>query len=229
MHPVIARFDASLDAFVAFLSTVVAEAFVPIVFARDVGPTAGYVSRTLSAHVLAFPEEVYLARFGTMAIQGPFSDYRGGGTTFAPERFEDPYCAFANEGLGREVLAVSGQLLDRHGPVRGHRDWVSAEVGRTGFFTGYASVAQHASGRVKPCRSWSDAAEDALRRRVRRTIAGLVPEGVGAEVLLRSSAFEPGLSSLFTFDEAYDAGVARLTRRWPRGETPVRGREVPET
>jgi hypothetical protein len=175
-RPALEELAPSLDAFGAFIAQVVREADIPLVFARDTGPRSGHVSRTLSMHVLAFPEEAYLARFGGLELLGPFSDFESFGGYAVLER--KSYRRFAEEGPGREVLEISYDLRDPDIPIMTARDWVAAESGtQAAGDNSIGTLARRAALRAPRSRTWSDAAEEALRARVAPSSPGSSPPG----------------------------------------------------
>ena len=195
IQPTLECLSPSLDAYETFLSAVVRQVCVPIVFARDTGPQAGYVSPTLSTHVLAFPEEVYLARFGGLSFGGPYSDFKSFGGFAVLEI--DSFRGFAKEGQGREVLEISPELHDQVVPIRDVRDWVEAEKGSSGgsAHNSFETLARRAKGQCIRCRIWSDADEDTLCAKVRGIIAGILPPSASARVTLNLHESEGRLSA----------------------------------
>lgn len=191
----LASMRPSIDVLEVFFTEAVRKAEYPIVFARDVGADAGYVSRSLSSHILAFPEQIYMARLGGLDFTAPFSNFEsmGGWGQVAL----DSYLAFANEEPGREVLEISSSLRMGSNPVRDTREWVALNRTPTteeeARYRGFNVIAGRAGNSQGRCRSWDDATEDALRLRIRGLAASLAPEGAKVFVTLDPGASKSSL------------------------------------
>ncbi len=185
-----------LDEFEVFFCNVVRDVDVPLLFVRDAGPNAGYVSPTLSTHVFVFEGDRFLARFGGFDLDGPFgaslfvSGSRSGEATSS-------FCAFSQEGPGRKALAMSAGLRGDLSPERAMKEWIEESqpfVGiEEGIANGYDVIAQAAHEREPRTRIWTDRAEDALRRRV-RSLGVLLPEGETLSVSLHTDEPQPSLT-----------------------------------
>lgn len=197
----LAKIGTSLDHFEAFIGMVVRGSDIDMVFARDTGSNAGYVSPTLSTHIIALPCDVQLLRCGGLQLDGPLWNLMNIGGDYHPG--SDSFCVFANTEQGRDVLEVSRSLLNADAGIIHVSDWVkhnrfdsNLSAGKMDpfFGVGFDAVADFVERREQEARTWSDAAEDELRSRVRLLISFLTPPGATATVTLNPNIYGSALS-----------------------------------
>ena len=183
---------ASLDRFEAFVGMVVRGSEIEIVFARDSGPKAGYVSPTLTSHILAFPNDTYILRISGLELEGPLWNLGNVRGDYFPGT--DSYEAFASPGPDRKVLEVSRALLNPEKGVIDATDWVKKTRERNAKaeedkypYPGFNTVAHYVSNQEPRSRTWSDTAEAELKKRVGRIISALIYPGETITVRINPS------------------------------------------
>ncbi|WP_028710227.1 hypothetical protein [Paracoccus pantotrophus] len=189
----------SLDRFEAFVGMVVRGSEIEIVFARDSGPEAGYVSPTLTSHILAFPNDTYILRISGLELEGPLWNLGKVGGDYSPGT--DSYEAFASPGPGREVLEVSRALLNPEKEIIDATDWVKHTRERNANaeadhypYPGFDTVAHYVASKEPRSRTWSDTAEDELKQRVGRIISALIYPGETVTVRINPTPSGSSLS-----------------------------------
>lgn len=184
--PCLERLRPSLDVFESFIAKVVRQCSYPAVFARDTGPQAGYVSRSLSSHIIALPDAYCIVRLGDLSLD-----------IVRPRNhdmvsYENSHCWFAAEEPHRKVLEISRALLCPEEGISDVPDWVRVCQAKGWSIPSddtYDAVALYAAKTERRKwgggRNWSAAAEAALRTRVVSLIGALLTPGSSATVYLR--------------------------------------------
>lgn len=169
----------SLDAIETCLISIVEQVdYCDLVLARDTSHDNGHVSRTLSSHIIAFPEEQYIARLGDLTLRGPYCTFPGWRHC---DIVVDSFCGLANEKPECKVLAVSNSLLDENIPLRSASEWALVNQGDSSWWSNgyrnlYSAAAKYAARLNGQCRTWTDTAESTLRTRVYEILCALLPD-----------------------------------------------------